>query len=346
MTVSRILLFLTLVSTNIFATDKILWAPSGDWKILTATSQKVNLNDTLYATQGGKVGIGVLTPSLKLEVNGTVKATAAQIDTISNTAGTDAVTFSQGLTVTSGKVLKADFIQTSAGGSPPGFIPIGGMIAVMPTTHANVWQPPLTGVIKDGFMRADGGTVPTCADCIIPAGTTLPNMVGSFPKGTATTTGTATASQKLVAANIPQVSTSYTPAGTIDVTLSGVTPSLSSNSVASTTHNHEWLTTAGLTIINGSWLSASSTRAVQGTSPNPFYLQAIPPINQYTSTPTPFYSAGTETTTVAISGGSYSVNTKTFAGTAATITVGTAVGAQTTAPDPANVTVVWVIRVK
>lgn len=95
----RIILLTFLWSSSLFATDKILWAPSGDWKILTTTSQKVNLNDTLYTTQDGKVGIGVPTPSLKLEVSGTVKATAAQIDTISNTAGTGAVTFSQGLTV-------------------------------------------------------------------------------------------------------------------------------------------------------------------------------------------------------------------------------------------------------
>ena len=136
----RIILLTFLWSSSLFATDKILWAPSGDWKILTTTSQKVNLNDTLYTTQDGKVGIGVPTPSLKLEVSGTVKATAAQIDTISNTAGTGAVTFSQGLTVTSGKVLKADSIQTTSGSPPPGFVPIGGMIAVMPTT-AGTWQP-------------------------------------------------------------------------------------------------------------------------------------------------------------------------------------------------------------
>ena len=187
----KFLLFMLLLSTPVFAADKILWAPSGDWKILTTTSQKVNLNDTLYTTQDGKVGIGVPTPSLKLEVNGTVKATAAQIDTISNTAGTGAVTFSQGLTVTSGKVLKADSIQTTSGSPPPGFVPIGGMIAVMPTT-AGTWQPPATGAIKDGFMRADGGSVPTCADCSIPQGTVLPDMRQRYPKGSNTGTSGAT----------------------------------------------------------------------------------------------------------------------------------------------------------
>jgi hypothetical protein len=76
----------------------------------------------------------------------------------------------------------------------PGMVPIGGMVAVMPTTHANAWQPPATGVIKDGFMRADGNTVPTCADCIIPAGTTLPNMTNAFLMGSTTSSSTPTSS--------------------------------------------------------------------------------------------------------------------------------------------------------
>ena len=72
----------------------------------------------------------------------------------------------------------------------PGAVPIGGMVAIMPSTHANAWQPPATGVIKDGFMRADGNNVPACSDCIIPAGTAVPNMVTKYPRGN-TTSGTA-----------------------------------------------------------------------------------------------------------------------------------------------------------
>jgi hypothetical protein len=88
------------------------------------------------------------------------------------------------------KTLRVDNITNLAGTSgAPGMVPIGGMVAVMPNTHANAWQPPATGVIKDGFMRADGAVVPTCADCVIPAGTTMPNMVSRFPKGS-TTSGT------------------------------------------------------------------------------------------------------------------------------------------------------------
>lgn len=92
------------------------------------------------------------------------------------------------------KNMKADTVATAAGASPPGFIPIGGMVAVMNRNNSlgaltGSWTPPATGAIKDGFMRADGGTVPACSDCVIPAGTTLPNMTNSYPRGN-TTTGT------------------------------------------------------------------------------------------------------------------------------------------------------------
>jgi hypothetical protein len=94
------------------------------------------------------------------------------------------------------KTLQVDSIKNFAGTSDaPGMVPIGGMVAVMNrnnslVTLAGAWTPPATGVIKDGFMRADGGTVPTCSDCVIPAGTVLPNMVNSYPRGN-TTSGTA-----------------------------------------------------------------------------------------------------------------------------------------------------------
>jgi len=88
------------------------------------------------------------------------------------------------------KTLRVDNITNLAGTSgAPGMVPIGGLVAVMPNTHANAWQPPATGAIKDGFMRADGAVVPACADCVIPAGTTTPNMVTRFLKGS-TTSGT------------------------------------------------------------------------------------------------------------------------------------------------------------
>jgi hypothetical protein len=77
-------------------------------------------------------------------------------------------------------------VNIPTGITGPGSVPIGGMVAIMPSTHANAWQPPVSGAIKDGFMRADGGTVPTCSDCVIPAGTVLPNMTAKYPRGNTT----------------------------------------------------------------------------------------------------------------------------------------------------------------
>jgi hypothetical protein len=93
-------------------------------------------------------------------------------------------------------------VNIPAGVTGPGSVPIGGMVAVMPNTHANAWQPPASGQIKDGFMRADGATVPACSDCVIPAGQVLPNMNAKYPRGN-TTSGTAGGSN------------TYTPAGTV-----------------------------------------------------------------------------------------------------------------------------------
>ena len=88
------------------------------------------------------------------------------------------------------KTLQVDTIKNFAGTSgAPGMVPIGGMVAVMPTTHANAWQPPADcSTIKDGFMRTSttagvSCVVPTCADCVIPAGTTLPNMYQKYTRG-------------------------------------------------------------------------------------------------------------------------------------------------------------------
>jgi len=88
--------------------------------------------------------------------------------------------------ITAAGKMKVDQIENLSGGTPPGMIPIGGMVAVMPTIHANAWQPPVSGAIKDGFMRADGWqiTAQNVTDgSLIPAGTYLPNMVYMVPRG-------------------------------------------------------------------------------------------------------------------------------------------------------------------
>jgi len=354
------ILLLGLLSNGVLAADKILWAPSGDWKILTTTSQKVNLNDTLYTTQDGKVGIGVQAPSLKLEVSGTVKATAAQIDTISNTAGTGAVTFSQGLTVTSGKVLKADSIQTTSGSPPPGFVPIGGMIAVMPTT-AGTWQPPTTGAIKDGFMRADGGSVPTCADCSIPQGTVLPDMRQRYAKGSNVGTSGTTGGSNL-----------YTPAGTnaaSNVPASGLTFSGTSGtySVSVPGHYHGFSLTAstGVNLTHNHGFRTNWSPA--NTFIDNYYMATADVENRYLGSTT--YS-NTNTVIISDSGTldhSHSVSgsvglvsgsngNTSFSASGSNTPAGSIAGTATAAAqvftgtqgnnEPAYVEVVWVIRVK
>ena len=87
--------------------------------------------------------------------------------------------------------------QKATNRGAPGQVPLGGMIAVMPTMHANAWQPPATGAIKDGFMRADGATVSAqnvTDGSQFPAGTVLPNMVSAFPRGATTSAVAATGS--------------------------------------------------------------------------------------------------------------------------------------------------------
>ena len=243
-------------------------------------------------------------------------------------------------------------VNSPGGMTGPGSVPIGGMVAVMPNTHANAWQPPASGQIKDGFMRADGGTVPTCSDCVIPAGQVLPNMNGSFPKG-ATTSGTLTAAQKLAGSHIPQLSTSYTPAGTVGVTISGSAPSLTgTTSFASTAHTHSGASLAAYIDAQGTTLHISRRSISSWTA------DVYANLNFGATTASGLiWGAGivgdtgapngaTPTASVGIANGSYSISGTSFTGTAATITVGTAVGSQTVLPDPANVTVVWVIRVK
>lgn len=115
--------------------------------------------------------------------------------------------------------LLVDKVVAADGVSPvPGWVPIGGMIAVMPSTNANAWQPDSGCAIKDGFVRAGDSTgatcvVPTCSDCGIPAGTALPNMAGRFLRGPATAAGTSNlvssgGTVRLVAANIPTLASS------------------------------------------------------------------------------------------------------------------------------------------
>ena len=99
----------------------------------------------------------------------------------------------------------------------PGQVPIGVMVAAMPSFHANAWQPPASGAIKDGFMRADGATISAqnvTDGSVFPAGTVLPNMSNSFLRGATTSSATATGS------DTRDISHNHTMAHTHDTTVS------------------------------------------------------------------------------------------------------------------------------
>ena len=128
------------------------------------------------------IGLLVLTLIAGLAFGTIIKETkqGQSIEFYTNESGTVA----KSAELTSSGTLKVNEVTDLAGtGTPPGMIPIGGMVAVMPGV-TGAWQPPATTVVKDGFMRADGATV---ADAASPMnGQVLPNMVNSFARGATT----------------------------------------------------------------------------------------------------------------------------------------------------------------
>lgn len=149
--------------------------------IFNSASSKV-----ITVLQDGNVGIGSETPTEKLDVNGNIKATALKTDSLLNSDGT---------------------------GVPPGLMPIGGMIAVMPDIDSNAWQPPASGAIKDGFMRADGHQITAgnvASGCLFPEGTYLPNMVSMVARG-----GTASCDGSISCQSKSGGNDSITPSGTV-----------------------------------------------------------------------------------------------------------------------------------
>lgn len=138
------------------------------------------------------------------------------------------------------KVKVESFSSDSA--SSPGFVPIGGMVTVMPNIDAvNAWQPPASGVIKDGFMMADGTAITSghvTSGCKLAVGTILPNMTQKYPRGN-TTSGT-TGGNNL-----------YTPAGTnstSNVPASGLSFSGSPTSYSVSVPGHSHGMTASSTL--------------------------------------------------------------------------------------------------
>ena len=253
------------------------------------------------------------------------------------------------------KTLQVDAITNYAGiSSPPGMVPIGGMIAVMPTTHANAWQPPSTGVIKDGFMRADGNTVPTCSDCIIPAGTTLPSMITKYPRGN-TTSGTTGGSN------------TYTPVGTnvaSNVPASGLTFSGTPASYSVTVPGHKHNTfalaaTLGSTIITSTIARSTVILDYCSTGPGGSITHGVCPTTSSTQPYVASIDIGhshTITGTVGYQSGSNGDAVGGFAASGSNTPAGTLAGTATAAAqiftgtsgnnEPAYVEVVWVIRIK
>ena len=141
----------------------------------------------------------------------------------------------------------------------PGSVPLGCMIVAMPNIDAvNSWQPPLSGAIKDGFMRADGTIINAghiSQGCLLAAGTVLPNMIQKYPRGN-TTSGTTGGSN------------TFTPAGTnatsnVPATGLSFSGSSTSYSVSVPAHYHGIGTGAGLSAA-GQTLGTSNVSLASG----------------------------------------------------------------------------------
>lgn len=156
---------------------------------------------------------------------------------------------------------------TISGVSLIGSVPIGGMVAVTPNTHANAWQPPADcSTIKDGFMRTSTAAgvacnVPACSDCIIPTGTTLPNMYQKYARGGGTsgsTGGANTQASNVAVATQPAINNhSFTQPSAHAITQPAINNHTftqpSAHSITIPGHYHSMST--------GSTLSASTTNS-------------------------------------------------------------------------------------
>jgi hypothetical protein len=220
----------------------------------------------------------------------------------------------------------------------PGAVPLGGIVMVMPTTLAAAWQPPVSGVIKDGFMRADGATVPSGQGSPM-QGLTLPNMTGYFPKG-AVTSGTATAYGVAFSGTAAARSGWF---GTANLTATapahyhGMGAGADLNITASGSHSHLY-TYSGLSTLGAS----GNTRNVVTSEPT------------YTTTSdTHIHASASFAGNIGlVSGGANGNTAMGISFPAANDSMGdwSAAGSYTPAGtmsgDPATITVVYVIRVK
>lgn len=240
-------------------------------------------------------------------------------------------------------------LATFRGGvAGPGTIPVGSIFAWVGGYFQNGSNGTFTNVLGNtvanantylntsGIYVCDGAALNDAASPIFNgAGRYLPNLTDSRFLMGSTSAGSigGSTSVTLAANNVPQVSTSYTPAGTVSVSLSGSAPSLGGTTTFSSTSHIHTLKTSG-----------SDRLVVQGVGTGGTNKQIqtdnAPSSDLYATT-----NASSDTASVSISGGSYSVSSSTFSGTVATITVGSA---SPTAIEnrPLYLSVFYVMRVK
>lgn len=264
-------------------------------------------------------------------------------------------------------------------GGALGNVPIGSAI---PIVNAQVWTLPASGEVKDGYALCNGQTFASLG-----AGNYHPSFSGSLPNisdarflmgSTAIGAVGGANSFTLAAGNIPQISTSYTPAGTnsasgvsgttniahthaatgvtgtVDIahnhgasSISGTTGTMNSN----TSHSHTYTATAGAgSGLYGATSQVSSTTPATSTV-NIDHTHAISGTaggQTLGSTPVALASgvAGGQTlgaTNVGLASGVAAAQG--FTGTAATITVGTA-SPSSVENRPLYFACVFVMRVK
>ena len=254
--------------------------------------------------------------------------------------------------------LKANKITDSTGvAAPPGMVPVGGMIAVMPTTHANAWQPPADcSTVKNGFMRTNTSVgvacvVPSCSDCVIPTGTTLPNMYQKHTRGGGASSGGTGGS------NTTTLTTTQLPAHTHTSTSLTVTgsPALSGNvsggtcsgTFGSSSHIHGHGSIYAMAEFTGGSIIATRTNvSFTGQVKAPLSFSASSDTTSFATATGGSTGGPSETSDVsstAASNGTLGVNAGTLDVGGSTDSSGTGSAYNS---EPSYVEVIWIIRVK
>lgn len=216
-----------------------------------------------------------------------------------------------------------------------GMVPLG---AIVPIGNAQAWSIPSSGQVKDGFALCNGQTFASLGAGNYNANftSTMPSLLDNRFLMGSNTIGLSGGlnSYSLVASNIPRLSTGYTPAGSVGVSLAGGSPYLTgSTTFSGANHTHtEGDMSAAIGAIQGR-IDYLGYQAVANNPRGPTVNAAYAiggawgsntsyGWNHYTKvygiTAGNNYNAA-----VGIAGGYYYISGTSFTGTAATITVGT-----------------------